>query len=115
MSLPVRHIVRLVGRCASVGLALALLPSGGFAVFAARSTSAALHGLHVANSISVAYQDARSTRLQPATRIRAAHRDAEDALAAAIRRVAVEGDGADRAQRAEVLRYHAKYVLPGAP
>jgi diguanylate cyclase (GGDEF)-like protein len=120
-SLPEGRIVRLVERCASVGLALALLLSGGFAVFAARSTSAALHGLHVANSINVAYQDARYAvameeslerkyRLQPAPSIRAAHRDAEDALAAAIRRVAVEGDAADRAQDAEVLRYHAKYV-----
>jgi diguanylate cyclase (GGDEF)-like protein len=120
-SLTEGHTVRLVERCASGGLALVLLLSGGLAVFAARSTSAALHGLHVANSINAAYQDARYAvaleeslerkyRLQPTPTIRAAHREAERALAAAIRRVDVEGDAADRAQDAEVLRYHAKYV-----
>lgn len=120
--IPRGHVVALVERCAAAGLALVLLLSGGFAVYAAESASVSLYQVHVANTINLAYQDARYAvameeslerkyRLQPAPEIRAAHRDAEDALTAAMRRVDAEGNAADRAQDVELFRYHAKYVV----
>jgi diguanylate cyclase (GGDEF)-like protein len=113
--------VSFVERGASVGLALVLLLSAGFAAFAARGASDSLHGLQVATLLSAAYQDARFAvameeslerkyRIEPTAAIRAEHRDAERSLAAAIRKVSVLGDADDRAQDAQLLRYHAKYV-----
>ena len=115
------RIVSLLERSASIGLALVLLLSAGFGVFAAHGASDALHRVRIATLINAAYQDARCSvameeslerkyRLKPEPSIRTAHRNAEGTLAAAIRRVSTLGDASDRVQDVELLRYHAKYV-----
>jgi diguanylate cyclase (GGDEF)-like protein len=118
---PLPRMVTFLERGAFLGLALVLLLSGGFAIVAAHSTSAALHELGIAASLNAAYQEARydvatdkslerNYRLEPSAIARADLRAAEATLAAALRTIIADSDPVDRAKSEAVLGAHQEYV-----
>lgn len=106
---------------ASIGLALVLLCSMGFALYASAATTAAERRVQVALRLSVRYTNARflvgaeesferKYRLEPGAEVAAGHAAAARDLAAILRSVAADAPRANAAEAAGLLLLHREYL-----